>query len=239
MCAGAVGVIFPILPTTPFVLLAAICFSAGSSKIAGWLRRNRIFGPYIENYRTKQGISKILKTGSVIFVWAGLLISMAVVQTWLICVILLIVGVGVTIHLLMIKTKKNEGDKKMSGNQKFFICKHCGNMMGLIENKGVPVVCCGEKMTELVPNTVEASVEKHLPVVTAADGGISVQVGSVLHPMEENHHIVFIYVETERGGQRKNFNVGESPVMTFSFIDDKPVAVYAYCNIHGLWKTEI
>jgi len=127
----------------------------------------------------------------------------------------------------------------MRGNQKFFICKHCGNMVGLIDNKGVPMVCCGEEMTELVPNTVEASAEKHLPDVTVSDDIISVQVGSVPHPMEEVHHIDFMYVETQRGGQRKCLKVGEEPKLTFRFADDKPVAVYAYCNLHGLWKTEL
>lgn len=127
----------------------------------------------------------------------------------------------------------------MSRNQKFFICKHCGNIIGLIENKGVPLVCCGEKMTELVPNTVEASVEKHLPVVTVSGNKIEVAVGSTLHPMEEAHHIDFVYVETECGGQRKSLKVGQTPKVVFSFEEDKPIAVYAYCNLHGLWKTEI
>ena len=112
-------------------------------------------------------------------------------------------------------------------------------MVGLIDNKGVPMVCCGEEMTELVPNTVEASAEKHLPDVTVSDDIISVQVGSVPHPMEEVHHIDFMYVETQRGGQRKCLKVGEEPKLTFRFADDKPVAVYAYCNLHGLWKTEL
>lgn len=127
----------------------------------------------------------------------------------------------------------------MCGNHKFFICKHCGNMVGLIEDKGVPMVCCGEKMTELIPNTVEASFEKHLPDVTVSGDGISVQIGSEPHPMDEAHHIVFVYVETERGGQRKCLRVGEEPKLSFSFSGDKPVAVYAYCNLHGLWKTEV
>jgi superoxide reductase len=94
-------------------------------------------------------------------------------------------------------------------------------------------------MSELVPNTVDASKEKHLPAVTSSGGSISVDVGSVAHPMEEAHRIEFVYVETERGGQRKNLKVGEKPSMTFSVTDDKPIAVYAYCNLHGLWKTEI
>ncbi|MEF9970246.1 MAG: desulfoferrodoxin family protein [Ruthenibacterium sp.] len=127
----------------------------------------------------------------------------------------------------------------MNSNHKFFICKHCGNMVGMIDNKGVPLICCGEPMQELVPNTVEASHEKHIPVVTEGHHGITVTVGSAEHPMTEEHHIVFIYVESERGGQRKNLNVGDKPTATFGFIDDKPIAVYAYCNIHGLWKTEL
>lgn len=127
----------------------------------------------------------------------------------------------------------------MCNRQKFFICKHCGNLIGLIDNKGVPMVCCGEEMTELIPNTVEASVEKHLPTVTVMGNKIEVAIGSVPHPMEEAHHIEFVYVETERGGQRKCLKVGQEPKVVFSFEDDKPVAVYAYCNLHGLWKTEI
>ena len=103
---GAVGVALPVMPTTPFMLLAAICFSSGNGKVALWLRNNRIFGPYIENYRTKQGISGTLKAASIIFVWAGLIISMAVMRTLWISVLLCAVGVGVTVHLLMIKTKK-------------------------------------------------------------------------------------------------------------------------------------
>ena len=127
----------------------------------------------------------------------------------------------------------------MSGKQKFFICEKCGNMLGLIEDHGCVPVCCGGKMTELVPNTAEASVEKHMPVATLSGDSLSVQIGSAEHPMEDAHHIVFIYVETERGGQRKRLNVGGAPAISFSFTDDKPVAVYAYCNLHGLWKAEI
>ena len=127
----------------------------------------------------------------------------------------------------------------MCGTQKFYICKHCGNMIGLIEDKGVPLVCCGDEMTELVANTVEASAEKHLPSVSVSGESLSVQVGSVPHPMEEAHHISFVYVETERGGQRKCFKIGEEPKLGFCFSNDKPSAVYAYCNLHGLWKTEI
>ena len=127
----------------------------------------------------------------------------------------------------------------MCGKQKFFVCKHCGNMIGLIDDKHVPMICCGDKMTELVPNTFEASVEKHLPVVSVLGNSLKVSVGSVFHPMESAHNISFVYVETERGGQRKCLKVDEAPTIMFSLSDDKPIAVYAYCNLHGLWKTEI
>ena len=127
----------------------------------------------------------------------------------------------------------------MKGSPKFFICEKCKNLAGLIENHNVPLVCCGSPMSELVPNTVEASREKHLPDVSVSANEIRVAVGSVLHPMEEAHRITFIYVETESGGQRKALKVGEEAKASFCFTDDKPVAVYGYCNLHGLWKTEV
>ena len=127
----------------------------------------------------------------------------------------------------------------MKSNQKFLICKICGNIIGVIESRSASLTCCGAKMTELEANTVEASTEKHLPDVTVSGNEIHVSVGSVLHPMEEAHHITFIYVETEHGGQRKSLKIGEEPKASFSFVNDKPVAVYEYCNLHGLWKTEL
>jgi len=112
-------------------------------------------------------------------------------------------------------------------------------MIGVINDEGVPMVCCGEKMSELIPNSAEASVEKHIPDVTVSGDTIGVQVGSAPHPMDEEHHITFVYVETGCGGQRKSLKAGKEPKASFSFIDDKPIAVYAYCNLHGLWKKEI
>ena len=122
---------------------------------------------------------------------------------------------------------------------RFFVCDHCGNMVGVIKDAGVPMMCCGQKMTELVPNTVEASGEKHIPVVTVADGVLTVNVGSVDHPMIPEHFIEWVYVETDKGGQRKVLNPGEAPNVSFCLGNDKPVAVYAYCNLHGLWKTAL
>jgi len=127
----------------------------------------------------------------------------------------------------------------MNNNVKFFICRHCGNLIGMINDSGVPVHCCGEEMEELVPNTVEASGEKHIPVVTVEDGAVNVNVGSVDHPMVDEHLIEWVYLQTDKGGQRKELKSGDDPNVTFSFGDEKPIAVYAYCNLHGLWKTEI
>ena len=123
--------------------------------------------------------------------------------------------------------------------QKFFVCEHCGNMVGLIEDRKVPMICCGQKLTELVPNTVEASKEKHLPDASLSGDKLSVKVGSVPHPMDDEHYIPFVLVETERGRQRKILQPGDEPTLEFSFVSDKPTAVYAYCNLHGLWKTDI
>ena len=121
---------------------------------------------------------------------------------------------------------------------KFYKCLHCGNIIEKVVDSGVSVVCCGEQMQELIPNTVEASGEKHIPVVERIDDcRIEVKVGSVAHPMLPEHHIAFIYVETERGGIRVNLK--DKPEAIICTCNDKPIAVYEYCNLHGLWKTEL
>ena len=122
---------------------------------------------------------------------------------------------------------------------KFYICEKCGNIVGLIHNAGVPLMCCGQKMTLIEPGTVEASHEKHIPVVTVDGNTVKVDIGSVAHPMTEEHLITWVYLQTEKGGQRKNLTAGEAPTVTFALTDDKPVAVYAYCNLHGLWKADV
>ena len=122
---------------------------------------------------------------------------------------------------------------------RFYICEHCGNIIGKINDSGVPVVCCGEKMKMLEPNTVDAAAEKHVPAVEVGDGCVSVTVGSIAHPMTEEHSIMWVYLKTEKGGQRKNLAPGDAPEVKFCFCDDKPVAVYAYCNLHGLWMKEL
>ncbi len=122
---------------------------------------------------------------------------------------------------------------------KFYICEHCGNIVTKIHDKKVPVFCCGQKMTEIVPGTVDASLEKHIPVATVEDNTVVVKVGSVAHPMIEEHFIQWIYLLTDKGGQIKYLNAGDAPETSFALSDEKPVAVYAYCNLHGLWKADI
>ena len=120
-------------------------------------------------------------------------------------------------------------------NSKFFICRHCGNIIGMVHASGVPVVCCGENMQELIANATDASGEKHVPVVSFEGNTVTATIGSVEHPMTEEHYIQWLFLETEKGGQRKELKPGEKPEAKFTLIDDEPVGVYAYCNLHGLW----
>ena len=124
-------------------------------------------------------------------------------------------------------------------NTKFYICPDCGALIETIHDAHVIPSCCGMKMDELRPNTVEASGEKHIPAVTVEGDVITVNVGSVNHPMETVHFIEWVYLKTEQGSQRKHMKPGQAPKVTFHLSNDKPVAVYAYCNLHGLWKTDL
>ncbi len=123
---------------------------------------------------------------------------------------------------------------------KFFRCQHCGNLVYVVEDSSVPMVCCGEKMQELVANTVEASVEKHLPVISVNGNEVIVKIGSVDHPMIPTHLINWVYLETSLGGQIKYLAPDVEPAVGFTLnVGETPIAAYAYCNLHGLWKTEV
>ena len=122
---------------------------------------------------------------------------------------------------------------------KFYVCPVCGQVVEKVTDKGIPVVCCGKPMEELKANTTDASQEKHVPVVTVDGNKVNVTVGSVAHPMEAEHYIEWIYVQTENGGLRKTLNPGDAPEAEFCLGGDKAVAVYAYCNLHGLWKADV
>ena len=122
---------------------------------------------------------------------------------------------------------------------KFYICSHCGNIITYVKDNGVPVFCCGEKMQELIPGSVEAAHEKHIPVIHVNGSETAVHVGAVAHPMLDEHWIEWIALETKEGVQRKALAPGMPPECKFMLTDgDEPVAAYAYCNLHGLWSAE-
>lgn len=124
-------------------------------------------------------------------------------------------------------------------NSKFYFCSHCGNIVIKAHDSGAAISCCGEPMQEMKPNTTDAAEEKHVPAVTRNGNRISVEVGSVTHPMEEKHFIEWIYLVTEQGTYSRHLHPGDAPKAEFEVINDKPVAVYAYCNLHGLWTAGV
>ncbi|MCF0228492.1 MAG: desulfoferrodoxin [Parasporobacterium sp.] len=121
--------------------------------------------------------------------------------------------------------------------QKFYVCEHCGNIIAKVKDSGVPVMCCGQKMTEIVPGAVDAAVEKHVPQYEVVGSVVNVTVGSVEHPMAPEHFIEWISIQTKNGNQRKVLQPGDAPKASFALIEgDEIEAVFAYCNLHGLWK---
>ena len=121
---------------------------------------------------------------------------------------------------------------------KFYRCEHCGQIVAMVKDKGVPVKCCGEPMKEIVPCSTDAAVEKHVPVVSRVGNTVTVTVGSVSHPMGEEHYIEWIFLKTASGNQRKALCPGDKPEAVFAVTDgDEVVAAYAYCNLHGLWRS--
>lgn len=120
---------------------------------------------------------------------------------------------------------------------KFFVCETCGKMILMLNDTGVPTICCGKNMKELVPGSVDAAVEKHVPVVNVDGNRVSVTIGEVMHPMVEEHYIQWIALETKNGCQMKELKPFDAPTAEFLLADgDELVAVYEHCNIHGLWK---
>ncbi len=121
--------------------------------------------------------------------------------------------------------------------QRFFICEHCGNIIAMVKSSGVPVVCCGQPMTELVPGTSDGAHEKHVPVYKVEGNKVIVNIGEVAHPMVAEHFIEWVSLQTKAGNQRKALVPEQAPTVTFALEDGDTVeAVYAYCNLHGLWK---
>ena len=124
-------------------------------------------------------------------------------------------------------------------NTNFYSCSRCGNMAEMVNSSGVHPFCCGQKMDEMIPGSVDASSEKHTPAVKVSENIVEVNVGSVDHPMVDAHWIEWVQLVTDKGSYRKWLNPGEAPNVKFLLGKEKPIAVYAYCNLHGLWKNEI
>ncbi|MBO5179079.1 MAG: desulfoferrodoxin [Clostridia bacterium] len=121
--------------------------------------------------------------------------------------------------------------------QKFLRCNKCGNMVAVVKESGVPVMCCGEAMKEIIAGEVEASTEKHIPVYKVEGNKVLVTVGEIEHPMQEEHYIEWVSIQTKFGNQRKLLEPGQKPEVCFSICEgDEVEVVYAYCNLHGLWK---
>lgn len=120
---------------------------------------------------------------------------------------------------------------------KFYRCAICGQIIAIVKKTGAPIVCCGQPMQELVPNTTDGAQEKHVPVYEVKDGKVLVTVGSAAHPMLDNHYIEWIALQTKAGNQRKSLKPGQEPKACFSICEgDEVLTVYEYCSLHGLWK---
>ena len=121
---------------------------------------------------------------------------------------------------------------------KFYRCKHCGNIVMMVKDAGVNPMCCGEKMELLVPGSVDASAEKHVPVVEPDMDGhaTKVSVGSVAHPMGEEHFIEWIALVSPGRSNIHYLKPGDEPATNFSGVEHG--VAYAYCNLHGLWSAE-
>ena len=121
--------------------------------------------------------------------------------------------------------------------QKFYYCEDCGNLVIMLKNSGVPIVCCGQKMIELIPGTVDASLEKHVPVYQVEGNQVTVKIGAAEHPMLEEHFIEWIFLKTRQGVQKVSLKPGDAPEAHFALCEgDEVEAVFEYCNLHGLWK---
>lgn len=122
---------------------------------------------------------------------------------------------------------------------KFYSCEICGKIIAMVKDTGVPTICCGQPMKEIVPGSVDAAAEKHVPVVSVEGNIVTVEVGSVPHPMAEEHYIEWIVLSTQEGMQRKALNPGDEPKAEFALTDgDEVIGALAYCNLHSLWKSK-
>jgi len=127
----------------------------------------------------------------------------------------------------------------MAEKSNFYKCGLCGNLVYLIDDGGGTLVCCGQDMLNLIPGSVDASLEKHVPVPILAGNIMTIKVGELPHPMTQEHHIEWIFVEGASSGQLEKLPVDGAPEVTIMTSADVPLRVYAYCNLHGLWVAEV
>ena len=120
---------------------------------------------------------------------------------------------------------------------KFYRCPICGNVIELIDGDSKRITCCGKNMELLVANTVDAAVEKHVPVYKNEDDKIIVSVGEVIHPMIEEHYIMWIALVSNNKVTRVDLLPNEAPEAVFNYVEN--AEIYAYCNLHGLWKATV
>jgi superoxide reductase len=125
----------------------------------------------------------------------------------------------------------------MTKQKQVYKCNVCGNIVEILHGGDGELVCCNEPMMLLVENTVDAAIEKHVPVIEKTETGVRVQVGSVLHPMEEEHHIEWIEIIADGRIYRKFLKPGDEPVGEFAITPDN-ITAREYCNLHGLWKSD-
>ena len=138
---------------------------------------------------------------------------------------------------IIYSTDKKQKKERANMEMKFYRCAHCGQIIAIVKKTGVPVICCGEPMKEIIPSSTDASVEKHVPVVEVEGDTVKVTVGSTEHPMIPEHYIEWISLQTKAGNQRKALQPGDKPKVCFKICEgDEIEAVYAYCNLHSLWK---
>jgi superoxide reductase len=123
----------------------------------------------------------------------------------------------------------------MAKRLEVYKCQLCGNIVEVLFGGDGTLVCCGQNMTLLVENTVDAAKEKHVPVIEKISGGVKVKVGAVNHPMEEKHYIQWIEIIADGKSYHQFLKPGDAPEATFNITADQ-ITVREYCNLHGLWK---
>lgn len=122
---------------------------------------------------------------------------------------------------------------------KFYTCENCDNIITMIKDAGTSVMCCGSELKEIHPGTTDAATEKHVPTYQVKGNLVTVNVGSVEHPMEQEHYIEWVFLQTRQGNQWKELEASGKPEVCFALCEgDEVVSVYAYCNLHGLWKCD-